>query len=205
MLKKISKKYILLAVIMANTFFGIVFLWGCAHTDNEISLEEKSTNNREIQEKSIPDQESGTIYVYVSGAVKKPGVYAVKEGSRVYQVIELAGGMTKSAKKDYLNQAETVVDSQNILVLTQKQYNKMQKSDDEIIINNNKTDDEKININSADISALMQLSGIGETKAKAIIAYREENGNFAQIEDIKNVSGIGDSTFANISADITVD
>lgn len=191
--------------MIANTFFCMFFLWGCSHTDNEISLKEKSANNIETQKESVSGQENGDIYVYISGAVKKPGVYAVKEGSRVYQVLELAGGMTKAAKKDYLNQAETVVDSQNIQVLTQKQYNKMQKSDDKPEIDNNKTEEEKISINSADISELMQLKGIGEAKAKAIIAYREENGSFTRIEDIKNVSGIGDSTFANISADITVD
>jgi competence protein ComEA len=207
MLKKLNKQYVLLAVIMANTFFCILFMVGCVNQNEEISLKEKSTDIV-VQTEEISSGKAdsdGKIYVYIFGAVKKPGVYAVAEGSRVYEVIELAGGMTKSAKKDCLNQAETVVDSQNIQVLTKKQYRNMQKSDDEIKINDNKTQEGKININSADVSALMQLNGIGETKAKAIVAYRKENGNFAKVEDIKNVSGIGDATFASISADITVD
>lgn len=209
MLKKINKKFILLTVMIINTFFCMIFSYGCDRETNKISLTEKRIN---IEESTEDAQEKTTvrtqdIYVYVSGAVKKPGVYVVKEGSRVFQVIKLAGGMMKSARKDCLNQAETVVDSQNIRVLTKEQYAEMiqnETKDNLTEINNNKTKDGKININSADVALLMQLTGIGETKAKAIVSYREEHGDFSKIEEIKNVSGIGDSTFSNIRSNITV-
>ena len=117
-------------------------------------------------------------------------------------VTTIRGGMTKAAKKDYINQAETVADSQNINIITKKQYKKL-ISNEKNQNNDNKTGSGKININSADVAELTGLSGIGEAKAKAIIQYRNENGNFNNIEDIKNVSGIGDALFKKISNEIT--
>ena len=110
--------------------------------------------------------------------------------------------MTKAAKKDYINQAETVADSHNINIITKKQYKKL-ISNEKNQNNDNKTGSGKININSADVAELTGLSGIGEAKAKAIIQYRNENGNFTNIEDIKKVSGIGDALFKKISNEIT--
>lgn len=203
MLKRLNKKYLLFAVVLVNIFLCTFFMWGCGHASEKISLREHVGKSQTLKEAGKEETEKN-IYVYIFGAIKKPGVYTVKEGSRIFQVIDIAGGMKKNAKEGYLNQAETVTDGQSIRVLTKRQYNKVHKKSG-VKTNNNKTDSGKININSGDVSALMQLSGIGETKAKAIIAYREKNGHFSKIEDIKNVSGIGDSTFSNISADITVD
>ena len=207
MLKKLNKKFKLLTVMITNTFLCLIFSCGCDKQTNKVSLAEKSVNieesTKDIQEKTAA--RTGDIYVYVSGAVKKPGVYVVKEGSRVFQVIKLAGGMIKSARKDCLNQAETVIDGQNIKVFTKEQYAEIiQNETKNILIENNKINEGKININNADVALLMQLTGIGETKAKAIVSYREEHGNFSKIEEIKNVSGIGDSTFSNIRSNITV-
>lgn len=207
MLKKLNKKLILLTVMITNTFLCMIFSCGCDKQINKVSLTEKSVNieesTKDMQEKTAA--RTGNIYVYVSGAVKKPGVYVVKEGSRVFQVIKLAGGMIKSARKDCLNQAETVIDGQNIKVFTKEQYAEIiQNETKNILIENNKINEGKININNADVALLMQLTGIGETKAKAIVSYREEHGNFSKIEEIKNVSGIGDSTFSNIRSNITV-
>ena len=172
MFNKLNKKYTALVVIGILTLFFLVVFSGCENNKNSVSL------------------------------VKKPGVYAVKQGSRVFEVIEKAGGMTKAAKKDYINQAETVADSQNINIITKKQYKKL-ISNEKNQNNDNKTGSGKININSADVAELTGLSGIGEAKAKAIIQYRNENGNFTNIEDIKKVSGIGDALFKKISNEIT--
>lgn len=198
MFNKLNKKYTVLAVIGILTLIFLVFFSGCEDDKSSVSLEsEKETKN---EQEIVTENEE--LYVYVTGAVKKPGVYAVKKGSRVFEVIKKAGGMTKAAKRDYINQAETVADSQNIKIITKKQYKKL-TAHNKNQNNDNKTASGKININSADIAELTNLSGIGEAKAKAIIQYRNEKGNFTNIEDIKNVSGIGDALFEKISNEIT--
>lgn len=198
MFNKLNKKYTALVVIGILTLFFLVVFSGCENNKNSVSLESEN----ETKTRQEIATEAKDLYVYVTGAVKKPGVYAVKQGSRVFEVIEKAGGMTKTAKKDCINQAETVADSQNINIITKKQYKKLiynEKNQN----NDNKTGSGKININSADVAELTGLSGIGEAKAKAIIQYRNENGNFTNIEDIKKVSGIGDALFKKISNEIT--
>lgn len=198
MFNKLNKKYTVLVVIGILTLFFLVVLSGCENNKNSVSLESEN----ETKTRQEIATEAKDLYVYVTGAVKKPGVYAVKQGSRVFEVIEKAGGMTKEAKKDCINQAETVADSQNINIITKKQYKKL-ISNEKNQNNDNKTGSGKININSADVAELTGLSGIGEAKAKAIIQYRNENGNFTNIEDIKKVSGIGDALFKKISNEIT--
>ena len=198
MFNKLNKKYTVLAVIGILTLFFLVVFSGCENNKNSVSLE--SENETKTRQEIVTETED--LYVYVTGAVKKPGVYTVKKGSRVFEVIKKAGGMTKAAKKDYINQEETVADSQNINIITKKQYKKL-ISNEKNQNNDNKTGSGKININSADVAELTGLSGIGEAKAKAIIQYRNENGNFTNIEDIKNVSGIGDALFEKISNQIT--
>ena len=101
------------------------------------------------------------------------------------------------------NISETVYDGQQIHILSKKEYKKSQEQDTDIVQNTD-SDNALININTATPEELQSLSGVGETRAKAIIEYREKNGKFQTIEDIKNVSGIGDSTFENIQNDITV-
>ena len=198
MFNKLNKKYTALVVIGILTLFFLVVFSGCENNKNSVSLESEN----ETKTRQEIATEAKDLYVYVTGAVKKPGVYAVKQGSRVFEVIEKAGGMTKAAKKDCINQAETVADSQNINIITKKQYKKL-ISNEKNQNNDNKTGSGKININSADVAELTGLSGIGEAKAKAIIQYRNENGNFTNIEDIKKVSGIGDALFKKISNEIT--
>ena len=160
-------------------------------------------NEETIEESHEYTENKNHIYVYLSGEVESPGVYKLENEARLYQAIELAGGMTKNAQKEYLNLAETVYDGQQIYILSKKEYKKSQEQDTDIVQNTD-SDNALININTATPEELQSLSGIGETRAKAIIEYREKNGKFQTIEDIKNVSGIGDSTFENIQNDITV-
>lgn len=182
------------------TVFLVIFIFTACENQETISLSgeagEESTDWVDQENVSVPEG----IYVYVSGAVKNPGVYELKEGSRIYEAIEAAGGMTDKAKKDYLNLAEPVSDGERIDVLTKKEYKEMTSE-----IKDNVNSEDKVNINSATSEELQSLSGIGETKAVAIIKYREENGRFAAIEDIMNVSGIGDATFEQIKSSITID
>ncbi len=136
------------------------------------------------------------IYVHIGGQVKKPGVYHVSEGTRLFQLIELAGGTKKNAYQKGINLAETVVDGQSIYIPSKSEY-KVSNSESDLKNTELETSN-KLNINTATEEELTSLPGIGESKAITIISYREENGDFKSIEDIKNVSGIGNATFANI-------
>lgn len=160
-------------------------------------------NEETVEESYEYTENKNQIYVYLSGEVESPGVYELENEARLYQAIELAGGMTKNAQKEYLNLAETVYDGQQIHIMSKKEYKNTQEQKTDIVQNID-SDNALIDINSATPEELQSLSGIGETRAKAIIEYRQKNGKFQTIEDIKNVSGIGDSTFENIQNDITV-
>ena len=187
-------KHVSIVVLMICA--GII-LTGCDDS-KEIMINEET-----IEESYEYTENKNHIYVYLSGEVESPGVYKLENEARLYQAIELAGGMTKNAQKEYLNLAETVYDGQQIHILSKKEYKKSQEQDTDIVQNKD-SDNALININTATPEELQSLSGVGETRAKAIIEYREKNGKFQTIEDIKNVSGIGDSTFENIQNDITV-
>lgn len=195
-----EKFYIVLIVILVN-----VILVGCSNDNNCVDLTEESHESISFEAETI-----GDVFVYVTGAVKSPGVYCVKNDARIYQVIEMAGGMTKKAQEDCINLADKVYDGQKIQVMTKKQFEEQkQKSSEKTKVEtsdfkNNNEEGSKVNINNATSDELTSLPGIGAAKADAIVAYRRENGNFSSIEDIKNVSGIGDATFANIESMITV-
>lgn len=164
------------------------------------------------------------LIVDIKGYVKKPGVYEVEEGTRISDVIELAGGLLLSANTRYLNLSKKVTDELVIIVYSDTEIKEMiEKGEieeklpevkDENLITEGKTEENnknentneingKININTASLEELMTLTGIGETKAEAIIEYRNKN-KFKTIEDLMEVSGIGESTFEKIKDDITV-
>lgn len=186
----------------------VCFLLSACSEDTKVSLSEDTSAFLLEQGEStvFQKEQSEEIVVYVNGAVKNPGVYTLKQGDRIYQAIDMAGGMTSRAVKDAINLAETVVDAQNIYVMTRQVYQKSQK-EKECIATGQENDDttDFVNINTADKVKLETLPGIGASKAAAIIAYREENGQFSSKEDIKNVSGIGDATYTNIKDLITIE
>ncbi len=181
-------------------------LMACKKDDDLIEL----TQNRQDVTTVEKNQETEQIVVYINGQVKKPGVYKLSKNSRLYQVVDMAGGMTKNAKKEALNLAETVVDSQNIHVMSKREYNRsvsknsFQKDSEISEAKNDSGKSGLIDINTATKETLTTLPGVGESKAAAIITYREENGQFSTIEDIKKVSGIGDATYDNLKDLITV-
>ena len=138
------------------------------------------------------------LTVFVCGAVKAPGVYELPAGSRVYEAIALAGGTTDEAAQTAVNQAELLCDGQMIEIPTREEQ--MAKAAAE-----EARADGLVNINSADLEELKTLPGIGDSKARSIIAYRAENGAFENPEDIKNVDGIGEGVFAKLDGCIKVD
>ncbi|MBS5082713.1 MAG: ComEA family DNA-binding protein [Clostridiales bacterium] len=143
------------------------------------------------------------IFIDVSGAVVNPGVYELPADARIYEAIQRAGGLLPDADKDSLNQAEKLSDGQKIRVYTSAEAETMAiakvAADPEA-----QRDSNIVNLNTADEAGLMTLPGIGEAKAKDIIAYRTEQGGFKSIEEIKNISGIKDAVFNKIKDKIVV-
>lgn len=147
-----------------------------------------------------------------------PGVFQFEEGSRVFQAIEAAGGFLPEAAQTCVNRAGILTDGEQLYILTREEQTQMnlklgqsadgtgqiQETAEGTVTGEGLEQNGKVNINTADESGLTTLSGIGDTRAKAIIAYREENGPFATIEDIMNVSGIKEGTFEKIKDDIVV-
>lgn len=141
-------------------------------------------------------QETTKAYVDVKGEVNRPGVYEIPPSSRVKDVISLAGGFTKDANQTVINLAQKVHDEMIILV---------PKIGDTVVAGTNETTGtKKINLNYASQAEIEELNGIGPAKAQAIIQYREENGLFQTMEDILNVSGIGEKTLENMKDSIQV-
>jgi competence protein ComEA helix-hairpin-helix repeat region len=155
--------------------------------------------------------------VDIKGAVKNPGVYEVKKGDRIIDLINIAGGLIKEANTNFINLSKELEDEMIVWVYTNKEIIDLKLGETIIkyiekecncpstkntaCINSN--DEALVNINTADMEVLLTLSGIGESKAKAIIEYREKQ-LFINIEDIMNVSGIGESAFEKIKDYITV-
>ena len=172
-----------------------------SQTETKISAEPKIS---EIPVTTEPEM----IFVDVCGAVTIPGVYEIDADSRVFQAIEAAGGLLPEAASSAVNQAQPVSDGQQIYVPTQEEVEEgalpaaIQPAESET--GTGASADGVVNINTADASALKSLSGIGDAKAQAILAYREEHGSFSSIEEIMQVPGIKVSCFSAIKDKIAV-
>ena len=136
----------------------------------------------------------GEIYVYVSGCVVNPGVYILPEGSRIYDAVNAAGGITGEGAEAAMTLVNIMHDGDRIVVPISKELTESAET----------TDDSMVNINQATAAQLTTLPGIGETRAKAIIAYRDKHGSFSKPEDIMKVSGIKEGTFEKIKDFIVV-
>ena len=163
---------------------------------------------------SMTDPSEAQLAVYVCGAVCSPGVYYLPPGSRVCDAIDAAGGFSQEADTQWLNLARPVIDSEMLSVCTTEETASLkelgigpdQVPDRQGLSGAGETGDlsGKIDLNSASVEQLMTLPGIGESKAEAIIRYREESGPFSCTEDVMNISGIKDRVYAQIKDRITV-
>lgn len=176
-------------------------LFGCGEKPDLI-LQETSQAQETLSEQETEKQQSQNIFVYICGEVKNPGVYELPSGSRIYQLVEKAGGMKKKADAGAVNLAEALMDGQMIRIPGQSEPGQQTVSAASESIGSGT--DGKININTASREQLMTLAGIGETKADQIIAYRTDNGAFRKIEDIMQVAGIKEGLFEKIKECITV-
>lgn len=180
---------------------------GIEKTDTSVQPDSGEKRRNEAKKGS----ESGVITVDVKGAVARPGVYEVNNQERVGEIIVEAGGFTQDADQNQVNLAKKVEDQEVIYVPVVgedlgdnllAQQNASGPSTPTSTASGGK--DGVVNLNQADQSQLMTLSGIGEKKAKDILAYREEKGGFKTIEELKEVSGIGEKTFDRLKDFITV-
>jgi len=174
-----------------------------------------------------------TLCVYICGAIENPGVYEMPQGSRVFELVNRAGGLSQGAAADYINQADCLADAQRVYIPTVKEIedgSAAGKAAGVSVLQNGTGSAgtlggagaqgssgaqggtqgsagsivDKVNINTADAAGLQTINGIGASRAADIVAYREANGPFSSIEDIMKVSGIKEGLFAKIRDSITV-
>lgn len=170
-------------------------------TKSTESINEKSENNTQNRE------DNSTTMCQIDGCVNKPGVYSFKKDDRIKDIVELAGGFTQDADTKSVNLAMKLKDEMKVYIPSKTETSKAQnnniESSDIVTIKDNNSNS-LVNINTADSNKLQTLPGIGPSKAKKIIEFREKN-QFKKIEEIKNVDGIGDKTFESLKSLITID
>lgn len=186
--------------LFAIGIIGIVIglIWLNLRPRRPIMQEESSISSSRLAEPSSSQQSSkpDKIYVDLKGAVKHPGVYALDQGSRVYDLLEMAGGLTEEAAERALNQAQLLVDQQSLYVPTMAEWEAESQGPQANVVGSqaplvSSPNSGKVNVNQADLSQLETLPGIGAKKAQAIIDYRTANGSFHSLEDLGKVKGIG--------------
>ena len=193
----------------------ILLVLSACSQDTDIYLEEYGENALAedasgidmTAQTDVPDTESDdteeVCYVYICGAVVHPGVYAFPTGSRIYEVIEAAGGMTEESDETLVNQAELVTDGMMIRIYTQAEADELRRKEGDAAEGRAQSDG-RVDINSASVTELMMLPGIGSAKAEAIVVYREEYGALSSIEDLMNIPGIKEGVFRQIREHIKV-
>lgn len=185
--KDLVIKVAAVALVIVAAFF--VFLTKADNIEDEIQIE----NEVAATEESVSSLD---IFVDIGGAVKNPQVVKLPEGSRVEDAIKAAGGLTDKADLTDINRAAFLEDGEKVYI--PEVYEEGETS------GSMSQGDSRVNINTADSDELQKLNGIGPATAEKIIDYRDEHGRFSNIEDIKNVSGIGDKTFEKFEDDIKV-
>ena len=219
-------KYLIVSgiVILMMIIAGVmVYLFGDKKEEVVEDVIKEEVAVVESKEEVLEEEKEESITIDIKGEVKTPGVYELPLNSRVIDAINISGGLTNKADTSDINLSKILKD-ENVIVISNKYSNQTTKytqketsvvnnastSKDNVVsssnssdTNTNKTND-KVSINTATKEQLMNLNGIGESKANDIIAYRNQNGLFKSIEDIKKVSGIGDKLFDKIKDNITI-
>ena len=225
-MRLLENKFIIVSLISILLLIIIVLSalsWYFYNNESQCNIEPLALSNKNTEINSENDESLKSFYVEIKGAVISPGVYEVQDGQIVNDVIIKAGGLQDNAYTNNINLSKKLEDELVIYIYT---IDEMQEGIKEtksscntesytintctegkvsiISSNDSNVDTSLININTALVAELIKLPGIGETKANNIITYRQENGNFKSIDDLKNVSGIGDATFEKLKDYITV-
>ncbi|MDD4584083.1 MAG: helix-hairpin-helix domain-containing protein [Eubacteriales bacterium] len=202
--RKLKYKIIAGVILLLIAFF-VLFVKDHFVESEWITIAELE-NCEEITENSETEatlgKEDQKIVVDVAGEVNNPSVYILPQGSRVYECIEAAGGLTKDADTRNTNLAALLTDGIKLYIPNQKEAEEIEKK---IGSSSAAKKSNVVNINTAGSEELQQLPGVGPATAEKIINYRDEYGRFNRKEDLKNVSGIGEKTFEKIKNRITVE
>ena len=219
-----KKRMIFICMIAVVSAF---LLAGCGRKDAYVisgeTLDESLADASSVDETVLDSGPSATIYVDVDGAVSQPGVYSLPDNARVFDAVDAAGGLLSEACSEILNQAEHVSDGQKLYIMTKEEWEAQKELDgsQEWTVTQEGTgkqgqngtqgtqkqaeqDDELVDLNRATEGELCTLPGIGQTRAQAIIAYREASGGFRSVDEIQNVSGIKSGTYEKIKNKIKV-
>lgn len=191
-----TQKYKAIGILLIGIILLIVYLCGGKNdlnknNDEIIFAGEYGVNN----ETEVVETSNEKIVVDIKGEVKKPNIYWLDEGSIVEDLIFAAGGITEEGDLRKINRAEELSNHKSIVI---PNINDEESQEENIISISGENNEDIININTASISELDSLPGIGAAKAEAIVNYREENGKYKTVEEIKNVSGIGEGVFEKI-------
>lgn len=206
-MKRLNKKTIIYIIIIICITVGY-YLYTKKEQNVEnynelLNFEENIQSQENVEKQKLDEKEK--IIIYITGAVKNEGIYELEEGSRIADSIEIAGGLTQEAQIENMNLAYVLTDGIKIHIPTKSENINEVQDDTNLYITKENTNTEdtkntskKININNATQTELETLPGIGPSIALKIIDYRKENGKFIKIEDIKNVSGIGENKYLKI-------
>ncbi|MGG3719563.1 competence protein ComEA [Bacillus subtilis] len=197
------KKAIILAASAAVFTAIMIFLATGKNKEPVKQAVPTEAENTVVKQEANNDESNGTIVIDIKGAVQHPGVYEMRTGDRVSQAIEKAGGTSEQADEAQVNLAEILQDGIVVYIPKKGEETAVQQGGG-VSVQSDGGKGALVNINTATLEELQGISGVGPSKAEAIIAYREENGRFQTIEDITKVSGIGEKSFEKIKSSITV-
>ena len=218
----LKKKVVLISICILLLGVGIYFAISYYKSLEEDTKEVNTIKEEVPIKKETSKDDTKTIKVDIKGEVKNPNIYTMNETERIIDVITKAGGLTKKADTSMINLSKKLTDEMVIIIYSKEQVRKYTETKKEeqkkqelcneevqndACIEENKEEKEqtsKININTATLEQLQTLPRIGEAKAKNILAYRKKNGGFKKIEEIKEISGIGESIFDQIKDYITI-
>lgn len=193
---------VLVACILITITVGLI-------KNNDINIDEVGQDINDMNKENIDrvdenhkEKTDKIIMVHISGEVYKPGLVILKQGDRVIDAVNAAGGLKEEADLDRINLAKKLVDEEKIYIPKKGEENLINTYQENVVSNAN-ANTNKIDINNASLNELMELPGIGKVLASRIIEYRTKN-RFNNIEEIKNVSGIGEKKFEAIKDLITV-
>ncbi len=207
-----GREKIVIAIIAVLLIGGVIFnLYQRDNTpffkagdDPALNHMDKANASNRANETGEVSEPEKLITVHVVGAVNKPGIYNLPEGARVHDAVQKAGGASEKADVQRINMARPLFDGEQIILPERMESGSAEGESPLLFDGAGAISGGKININRASVSELTALNGIGESRAKNIVAYREENGPFKTIEDIMNVPNIGTGIFSGIKEDITV-
>lgn len=189
-----NKNKIIILIVVAISIIGL-FMYKRKNNEYDILLENNIYAFNQTESES--SNQTSKIKVHIIGEINNPGLYELEEGARIYDLIILAGSQTENADLNKINLAYELSDGEKI-------YIPSIFDEDYEYINSDNNKSGKININKATENDLQNITGIGPGLAQKIVSYRNANGKFDSIDDLKNVSGIGEKKFESIKEFISV-